>query len=167
MDERYVAVGRVSGVHGVKGWVKVYSYTRPRDNIVRYQPWRVERDSKSERYEVDAGGAHGKGVIAHLTGIDDRDAAAALVGAEILVRREQFANADENEYYWADLVGLEVVTTSGVALGKVDSLMETGANDVLVVVGEQRRLLPFLMGQVVKDVDLSARKIVVAWDPEF
>ena len=147
--------------------MKVFSYTQPRENIVHYQPWLLEREGTTDRRQVDAGGAHGKAVIAHMVGVDDRDTAAALIGAEILVPREQFADAGENEYYWTDLVGLEVVTTSGSVLGEVDSLMETGSNDVLVVIGERRCLVPFVMKQVVKDVDLAARKIIVAWDPEL
>lgn len=151
----------------MKGWVKVYSYTQPRERVVQYQPWLLERDGTSQAYRVDAGGAHGKGVVAHFVGTDDRDAAAALVGAEIRVRREQFATTAANEFYWADLVGLDVETTAGVALGSVDTLIETGANDVLVLDGERRRLLPFVMEKVVKKVDLAANKIVVDWDPEF
>ena len=162
-----VAVGRVSGLYGVRGWVKVFSYTRPRENIVNYQPWILKRDSKADRHEVDAGRVHGKGVIAHLSGIDDRDSAAALVGADILVERTQFAQAEENEFYWADLVGMEVVTTSGEILGVVDSLLETGANDVLVVTGDRRRLLPFVVQDIVKDVDFTERRITVDWDPGF
>ena len=119
MEEQYVAVGRVSGLYGVRGWVKIFSYTRPRENIVNYQPWILERGSKTDRRDVDAGRVHGKGVIAHLSGVDDRDSAAALVGADILVDRAQFAQTAENEFYWADLVGLEVVTTSGEILGIV------------------------------------------------
>ena len=167
MSEQYVSVGRVSGLYGVKGWVKVFSYTQPRENIVSYQPWLLQRNSQTVRYEVDAGGAHGKGVIAHLAGIDDRDAAAALIGADILVQRDQFGDTGENEYFWADLVGLKVQTMTGEALGVVDSLLETGAHDVLVIQGERRHLVPFVMDEVVKEVDLSTRRIVVDWDPEF
>lgn len=167
MSGRFIVVGRVSGLHGVKGWLKVFSYTEPLDNIVRYKPWLLERDEHAMRFEVDAGARHGKGVIAHLGGVDDRDAAATLVGANILVDRDQFSRAGDDEFYWADLIGLDVATKSGVSLGKVDSLMETGANDVLVVHGDRRRLVPFVMDEVIRDVDLRAGQVIVEWDPEF
>jgi 16S rRNA processing protein RimM len=111
---------------------------------------------------------HGKGVVAKLKGCDDRDAAAALMGMNIAIRREQLPAATEGEYYWADLVGLAVSNLEGVSLGVVEQLLETGANDVLVVVqGDVERLLPFVQGQFVKEVDLTNRRIIVDWDPEF
>ena len=110
---------------------------------------------------------HGKAVIARLGGYEDRDTARELVGAEIAVRRDQLAEITEGEYYWADLVGLKVVTVSGKDLGIVNHLIETGANDVLVVVGERERLIPFIRDEVVVAVDLDRGEIRVDWDPEF
>jgi 16S rRNA processing protein RimM len=117
---------------------------------------------------LEDGRVHGKGVVAKLKGCDDRDAAAALMGMSIAIRRDQFPAAAEGEYYWADLVGLAVSNLEGVSLGVVDQLLETGANDVLVVVqGDVERLVPFVQGQFVKEVDLTNRRIIVDWDPEF
>jgi 16S rRNA processing protein RimM len=103
----------------------------------------------------------------HIAGIDDRDIAASLLNTQIAVRREQLPPAAEGEYYWSDLVGLAVRTIAGVELGKVTHLMQTGANDVLVVKGDRERLIPFLQPDVVKRVDLDAGIIEVDWDPEF
>lgn len=167
MDENLVVVGRVAGLYGVRGWIKVISYTDPRKNILGYRPWHLERAGIIEPVDLAAGREQGKGLVAQVAGIEDRDAAAGLIGANILVNRELFAQTGSNEYYWRDLVGLRVATIEGVTLGVVDSLLETGANDVLVLQGERRRLIPFVVDDIVKRVDLDAATIVVDWDPEF
>ncbi|HJP38515.1 MAG TPA: ribosome maturation factor RimM [Gammaproteobacteria bacterium] len=167
MDEKLVVVGRIAGLYGVKGWVKVTSYTEPRKNILAYRPWCLERAGVIEEVDPTAGREQGKGLIAQIAGVEDRDAAAAMVGKDILVSRELFAQIGNNEYYWHDLVGLRVMTNNGVTLGVVDSLLETGANDVLVVTGERRRLIPFVIGDVIKCVDLAAAIITVDWNSEF
>lgn len=171
MIDRQVMVGRVSGLFGVQGWVKIYSFTQPIENIFRYKPWHLCKEGQSEKdgrdYEVADSRRQGKGLIAQFSGIDDRGKAADLIGAEIFVARRQFAGTGPGEHYWADLVGLPVETVDGQPLGRVDSLLATGANDVLVIEGEQRHLVPFIAGKVVKDVDMDAGKIVVEWDPNF
>jgi 16S rRNA processing protein RimM len=163
-------------VFGVRGWVKIYSYTSPRVNVVRYSPWFLRQDGKESTMEVLAGQAQGDGVVAQLAGIDDRDAAAALIGAEIEVDRaalgpalrgEAAESGLPGEFFWVDLQGMEVLTQAGVSLGFVDHLFETGANDVMVVVGAARHLIPFLYGSVVLAVDGDRRVITVDWDPEF
>ena len=106
-------------------------------------------------------------MIALLGGVDDRDSAEKLVGAEILVDRDQFGDVERDEYYWADLVGTRVVTADDQDLGVVESLFETGANDVLVVQGDRRRLVPFLLGSVIQAVDLESGIIIADWDPDF
>jgi 16S rRNA processing protein RimM len=116
---------------------------------------------------VCEGQAHGKGIIARLESIHDRDEAARLLGAEIAVNREQLPPAPEGEYYWADLIGLTVQNHKGITLGQVDHLLETGANDVLVVKGDRERLIPFLLEQVILDVDLAQRLLRVDWDEDF
>ena len=104
---------------------------------------------------------------AKLEGIEDRDAAKAWVGSEVAVERDRLPDTDEGEYYWFDLIGAEVVDAGGRRLGRVQGLMETGANDVMVVRGERERLIPFIVEQVVKAVDLDARRITVDWDSEL
>jgi len=167
VDENLVVVGRVAGLFGVKGWFKVFSYTEPRKNILDYRPWHLERAGVVEQAGPVTGQIQGKGLVAHLAGIEDRDAAAGLIGANILVNRDLFAQTERDEYYWRDLAGMQVVNVEGVSLGVVESLLETGANDVLVLQGERRRLIPFVVDDVVKRVDLDTAKIIVDWDPEF
>jgi len=171
MKDLQVLVGRISGLFGVRGWVKVYSFTQPIENIFRYRPWHLRGVKQGEdivnEFVVSHSRSHGKGLVAQFAGIDDRDVAAGLVGAEIFVERGQFAGTEPGEHYWTDLVGLSVETVDGKSLGEVDSLLETGANDVLVIDGEKRYLVPFVAGQVVKAVDLDDGKIVVDWDPDY
>jgi 16S rRNA processing protein RimM len=155
----------VSGLFGVRGWVKVFSDTRPRENILNYNPWLVKTREGWREMALAEGRVHGPGVIARLEGYTDRDQAQALVGAEIAVYRQQLPPAKKGEHYWVDLEGLRVVNLEGVELGTVSHLFETGANDVLVVVGDRERLLPYTR-QVIRDVDLEARVLRVDWDPE-
>ncbi len=148
--------------------MRVYSYTRPRENIVEYQPWYVKDSGGNwQQKQLAAGNRHGKGVIARFTGCENRDQAQALTGCEIGIRRDQLPDAAPGEYYWDDLQGLKVVTIKGELLGTVDHLIETGANDVLVVRGERERLIPFLLDQVIVNVDLDKREIQVDWDKDF
>ena len=166
-ESDYVILGRVSGLYGVKGWVKVYSDTGPRENILKYKPWYLRRHGEWLPYEVEQGRLQGKGIVAKLVGCDDRDQAAELLQTEIAVLREQLPRLRSGVYYWSDLVGLAVVTTEAVELGSIDHLFETGANDVLVVKGDRERLIPFIKEQVVIEVDLHAGRMVVDWDPDF
>lgn len=166
-----VVLGKISGVFGVQGWLKVYSYTSPRDNIVGYSPWLLCRDGGETTHAVLAGRAQGDGVVARLAGITDRDAAALLVGAEIVVERATLGppaeKAAPGEYFWVDLQGMEVRGIDGRRFGVVDHLFETGANDVMVVVGETRHLIPFVYRSVVLEVDGGQRRITVDWMPDF
>lgn len=169
MNDRRIEIGRISGVFGVKGWVKVYSETRPRENILRYKHWQLaaERGDNWNMYKVAEGQPHGKTVIARLTGIADRDAAASLVGSRIAIMRSELPPPGAGEYYWVDVEGLNVINLDGIELGTVDHIMETGANDVLVVTGERERLIPFVEPDYVKQVNFDSGKVVVDWDPEF
>ncbi len=157
---KQVELGRISGLFGVRGWVKVFSHTVPREAILDYDVWILG----DREVRVIEGKRHGKSVIARLEGIEDRDQAATLIDTEISVDREALPNTDQGEYYWTDLEGLEVIHCDGTSLGKVAYLIETGANDVLVVKGEIERLVPFVMGQVVLEVDLEAGRIQVDWE---
>ncbi|GLQ90347.1 ribosome maturation factor RimM [Dyella flagellata] len=165
---RRVLVGRIVGLHGVQGWVKLESWTEPRAQIFKYQPWQLTAPGGETEVKAVIGRPQGKGLIAKLPGVDDRDGAAALVGQDIYVARELLPPPGKDEYYWVDLEGLEVVTTEGVALGRVSHVFATGANDVVVVRdGERERLVPFVQGVYVRSVDLSGGRMVVDWDPEF
>lgn len=164
-DSRIV-VGRIAGVFGVRGWVKIFSHTKPLENILSYSPWQVLQAGRWLSLKPMSGRVHGKGLVAQLEGYTDRDAAASLVGCDIAIDRSQMPPAAADEVYWADLVGLKVITLDGLELGVVDHLLETGANDVLVVQGERERLLPYI-DQVVRELDLAAGLIRVDWDAEF
>lgn len=166
-DDRLVIVGQVTGVFGVQGWVKVRSYTLPPDNILEYQPWWVRLHGEWREAPVSAGRSHGKGIVVRLEGHDDRDSARVLVGAPIGVSRTQLPPPSPGEYYWTDLVGLEVMNREGVSLGVVEYLFATGANDVLVVEGERERLIPFIKDQVVLEIDLKRGILKVDWDAAF
>ena len=162
-----VVLGEVVGVHGVRGAVKVYSATRPRENIFDYPVWTLVLNGQSRDYAVLGSRQQGKGLIATLAGVSDRDSAMALRGHEIRVPRQQLPAAESGEVYWADLQGLEVINVDGSRLGVVTGLMETGANDVLVVDGDRERLIPYVPDRHVLEVDLTAGQLRVDWDPEF
>jgi 16S rRNA processing protein RimM len=165
--QEFIVVGKVSSAFGVKGWVKVFSYTDPGNNILQYQPWFIHQDGKWKTVAVSEGRIHGKALVVHIETVDDRDSAERLKSCEIAIRREQLLPAPEGEYYWIDLIGLHVINQQGIELGVVDHLMETGANDVLVVKSDQERLIPFVMDEFIKAVDLEKQTILVDWDVDF
>lgn len=166
-----IVVGKVVGLYGVRGGLKVLSYTEPRENILEYAPWYLRRGGEWVAVELADSRAHGAGLVVFLRDCADRDVAAQWVPAEIAVKRAQLPTPPEGEFYWADLVGLPVRTAAGIELGKVSSLFETGANDVLVVTGERERMIPYIPGEVILRVRLVRGEvpgeIVVEWDPDF
>lgn len=167
-DDRRILVGRIVGVHGVQGAVKIESWTAPRLQIFKYQPWILKSAAGETEVRGCRGREQGKGVVAELPGSGDRDSAAALIGTEIWVLRSALPKPAPGEYYWTDLEGLDVVTIDQVPLGRVSHLFSTGANDVLVAKdGDRERLIPFVADRFVREVDFDARRIVVDWDPEF
>ncbi len=166
--DRLILVGRIVGLHGVAGEVKLESYTEPRTQIFDYQPWLLSSSSGDREISGCRGREQGKGMVASLPDVADRDLAASLIGCEIKVRRSSLPEAKPDEYYWTDLEGLEVITVEGVVLGRISHLLATGANDVMVVRdGERERLLPFVLEDYVKGVDFAGGRVTVDWDPEF
>ena len=171
-----VTLGRIVGLFGVQGWVKVHSYTRPPQAILEYDEWLVGRQQDWHRRQLREGRQQGRGIVAHLAGTGSREEAAALVGADIGVRLQQLPMLAQGEYYWAELEGLRVVNLEGVTLGVVSHLLETGANDVIVVVPDeesppgatagQERLIPYVPG-VVKQVDLDSGVLRVDWGLDY
>jgi len=171
-----ITIGRINSVFGVKGWVKVHSDTEPENNIFQYSPWWLKTRFGVKPYECDSFRAHGNGWVAHLEGIDDRDQAELLARAEIAIERDQLPDLQTGEYYWSQLVGLRVVshfTGAEQDFGVVSKMLETGANDVLVVQGDEQsfdqkeRLIPYVPDEFVTSVDTKAGVIRVNWDPEF
>ncbi len=165
--QRMVVIGCIGGVYGVRGWVKVYAYTEPREAILEHPRWWLKMGDAWRPLAVAEGRPHGKALVARLAEYADRDAAQKLVGCDIGVPRADLPDLGPDEFYWADLEGLRVITRDGVELGVVDRLLETGANDVLVVKGERERLIPYVWGVVVTGVDLEQGEMRVEWDPEF
>lgn len=166
--EAMVVLGKVSGAFGVKGWVKIHSYTETMADIFNYQPLYFKVNQEWKTVKLIDYQQQSKGLVAQFEHILDRDVALKLTGTEIAVLRSQLPALEADEYYWSDLEGLTVRTLTGTVLGKVDHLFETGANDVLVVkhaTGEH--WLPWVMDSVIKQVDLAASLIEVDWDPEF
>lgn len=162
-----LVLGKVSGVYGVKGWVKLFSDTDPREGILDYQHYFLKEKGQWRSLEFTQGRKQGKGVVAKIEGCDDRDQAMLLIGSEIGITNDQLDELAENEYYWKDLIGLSVLNQDEVDLGTVSSMMETGANDVLIVTGDRERLIPFTQGHTVLEVNLDDKVIRVDWDPEF
>jgi 16S rRNA processing protein RimM len=163
-----IIIGRITGAFGVQGWVKVFSHTEPREGIGDYDPWYLKQGSKDWRQvKVEAAKSQAKTVIAKLEHVDDRDAAQLLTGSEIGIERKQLAKLQKDEYYWRDLIGLRVLDRHGAVLGEVDSLLETGANDVLVVRGEKEYLIPWSMGETVIAVNLKQGEVEVDWDADW
>lgn len=167
MAERRITVGEISGAFGVKGWVKVKSFTDPPENILRYAPWLISLKGDSREVKPLEGRLHAGFVVARLEDLTDRDSAQALRKFEISVARDQFPKPQKGEYYQVDLIGLLVKTLEGVTLGRVTSILETGANDVLVVQGDREHLVPFVQDIYVKAVCLDQGELTVDWDPEF
>ena len=165
-DCNRIVLGRVNGVFGTRGWLKIYSYTRPRENILAYPVWMLSSNQDWRSFTVLDHRPQGAGLVASLEGISDRDAAAAHIGDEIAIARDALPENSAGEYYWVDLVGIEVVNVQGISLGKVSRLIATGANDVLVVDGHKERLIPYVKGHHVIDVDLERRRMRVDWHPD-
>ena len=163
-SEDIVRLGRIVGLFGVRGWVKVYSYTEPREGIVAYKRWLLRYPEGWQERQVVEGRRSGRSVIAQLDGVEDRESAEGLLGLDIGVARDALPRLGATEYYWADLEGLVVRRKDGTRLGRVERLLETGAHDVMVVNGESERLIPFVVGAIVLDVDLDAGVISVDWD---
>ncbi len=166
---RRILVGEISGAFGIQGWVKVYSYTQPRENVLQYSPWELEHRGNRLKLAVLTGRRQGKSVVAALEGIATREQAQALRGAKISIDRAQLPKLPAREFYWVDLIGLKVIDLSGQHLGQVADVMETGANDVLIVrgLGDKEILIPWLRDRVIRDLDLEAGTIRVDWDLDY
>lgn len=161
-----VVMGRIVAPYGIKGWVKIQPFTEALDGLFDYEHWWLADEGSWREGELEDAKVHGSVLVAKFVGCEGRDGAFALKGKEIAVSRDEMPEAEEDEYYWSDLIGLNVRNLQQVDLGKVKDVFETGANDVLVVQGERERLIPF-GGQVVQEVDLAKGAILVDWDADF
>jgi 16S rRNA processing protein RimM len=166
-DERRVVLGQVAGPHGVRGWIRIRTFTEAVEALLDYPRWMLRDGDVWESMEPLEGRRHGGGLLVRLEGVTDRDRALELKGRPIAVWRHELAPLDEDDYYWSDLQGLAVVTVDGAELGRVERVFATGANDVMVVQGDREHLIPFILEQVVVRVDLDAGRLEVDWDPDF
>lgn len=172
--EDQITLGKVGAVYGIKGWLKIHSFTDEPEAILDYFPWSLKLGNKIQTVEITDWRKHNKGLIVKVAGIDDRDDAQALVGSEILTSEAALPELSQGDFYWRDLIGMSVVTNKGYDLGVVSDMMETGANDVLVVkanlndgFSKKERLIPYLFEQVIESVSIENKQICVDWDPGF
>lgn len=170
-----LCAGKITGAYGIKGWVKVHAYTDPIENLLRFDRWWMKRRSEYQVAEIAEAKRHGKGLVCRLAAISDRTAAEALRGTELWVAADELPALESGEYYWHQLQGLRVWCEhegQQFLVGEVDHLLDTGANDVLVVgpcdasIDDRERLIPYLMGSVVQDIDVENRRIDIVWHPE-
>ncbi|MEM1114568.1 MAG: ribosome maturation factor RimM [Pseudomonadota bacterium] len=171
-NSQWLVAGKITGCYGIKGWVKIHPYTEAMENFLSFDSWQLKRQGRLEPVRFDAGKRHGRGLVAHIEGVDDRTEAEGYRGLEVLVPRAELPSLEAGDYYWHQLKGLEVWCTEGSSralLGEVDYLIETGANDVLVIrptagsLDDRERLVPYVPGDVVTAVDLAASKIEINW----
>jgi|TARA_B110000967_G_scaffold209014_1_gene263315 16S rRNA processing protein RimM len=172
-EDALIQVGSIVGVHGIKGWIKLFSYTDPAEQILSYYPWHVRQNGKTVAIEVAEVRQQGKKIQVRLKDNHDRNQAEAWVGATIWTEKTYFPQLPEGEFYWHELIGLTVDNTDGETLGTVARLVETGANDVLVVepinesIDDLQRLIPYVEPQFVLKVDLETRSILVNWSKDY
>ncbi len=169
LQDTHIQLGAIQGVFGIKGWLKIYSFCRPKEQILDYSIWKLKTTVGVEDYGLQEGKLHGNGIIAKLHNLNDRTQAEKLIRAEIWVDRNEMPELAEEEFYWFQLEGLNVITMEGDSLGRLKSMMETGANDVMVVVDadKQEILIPYIREQVIKQVDLDKNTITVDWQKDY
>lgn len=168
MADKRVVIGKFGAAFGVKGWLKVNSFTEPPEGIFDYQPWQMETSQGFKVIEIVDSKVQGKNLVVQVADCEDRTKAQTLTNKAISVLRDQLPSLDDEQYYWTDLEGLTVLLANGDELGVINQFLETGANDVMVVLdGKTRHLVPFIMKTVVKEVDMENRKVIIDWDPDF
>ncbi|NKF50964.1 ribosome maturation factor RimM [Shewanella sp. WXL01] len=173
-NQQPIVLGKLGASHGIKGWLKITAYTDSVEGIFDYSPWLIKDQGEWREVKVLQWKPQGKAIIAQLDGVTDREQAQMLTNSEIGIMPEQMQELADDEFYWRDLIGCEVVNTKGYNMGKVDQIVETGSNDVLLVkanakdaFGKAERMIPFVTEQFITAVDLQSKQITVDWDPDF
>lgn len=163
-----VILGKFGATHGVQGWIKVYSFTTPPENLLSHPTWQVNQRGQPKTYKVLANKLQNNHYLVKIEGINSPEQAQELVNCVIHTERSALPSPEPGEYYWSDLEGLTVITPGKITLGKVDHLFSTGANDILCVVDEKmrERLIPYIK-DVIIDVNLEKQQIIAEWDPDF
>ena len=165
-NNKKLLVGKINGFFGLQGWVKVFSYTNPRTNILNYSPWSIKVDGNFQSIDITSGREQSKTIVAHIKGIDNREDSQKFIGQDIYINKEQLPELTQGEYYWHELIGFDVINKDEERLGTVDYFVETGANDVLVVKGKKEYWIPYIEPFLVS-IDSKNNKILVDWDKDF
>lgn len=167
MQKKKVITGRLARPYGIRGWIKVLSFTDPIQNLLTYKNWYIQHQHTWQNFSLSTGRIQGSFLVVKLEGLNNPEAVKQYTNDLIAVERSTFPPLKENEYYWADLIGMQIVTIDGVPLGRVKSLLETGSNDVLIISNQgHEHLIPYL-SHVVKSVDIKNKIITVEWDANF
>ncbi len=165
-DEKKLLVGKINGFFGIKGWVKIFSYTEPRKNILSYQPWYIINNGNYEILEITDGREQSKTIVAHIKGIDNRDLSINLIGQDLYINQDQLPKLDDGKHYWYELVGFKVINQNQNNLGVVDYLVDTGSNNVIVTKGEKEHWIPYIEPFLLS-IDKDNKEILVDWDEDF
>ena len=165
-SDKKINIGKVIGLHGIKGWLKILSFTSPPENIFNYQSLIISNEDIEKIFHIENSRKQGKKILIKFDGIDDRTSAESLYQSRIHIFRADLPELSENTYYWEDLLGFNVFNQNNIKLGLVDSFIETGSNDVLIVTDEMKKnvLIPFLINKTIKEVDLENKLIIVDWE---
>jgi 16S rRNA processing protein RimM len=163
--DEWVVIGKFGRPNGIKGCITVISCTKPRENVLQYTDWHININQQWQPVTLLNSEITHKSILTYVDGYADREQVAALTNVEIGVLRSQLSALPANEFYWHQLIGMKVLTVTGEELGLVDQILPTGSNDVLVVQGEKRCLIPYLLGDVVREVRLDQNEIIVDWEP--
>lgn len=172
-NSKRVVLGEIGRVHGIKGWLKLISFTSPIENILEYSRFNATIGGSSQVLELDEHRRQNKALLVHFKGFDDPETARQLTGTELAIANEELPQLESGEFYWHQLQGLQVINQHDEVFGRVSHLLETGANDVLVIaadsesIDDRERLIPYLRDSVVTEIDLEAQTIRVDWGADF
>jgi len=165
-NDKKLLVGKINGFFGLQGWVKVFSYTNPRTNILNYSPWSINVDGDFQTIEITNGREQSKTIVAHIKGVDSREDSQKFIGQDVYIDKDQLPKLPKGEYYWHELIGFDVINQDQVKLGIVDYFVETGANNILVVKGNKEHWIPYIEPFLVS-IDSKNKIILVDWDKDF
>ena len=167
-DDKKIYLGKITGAHGIKGWLKIQSFSSPPENILNYPQWIINNQGEEDFYSIEQGRKHHNKIVVKLEKIDDRNTAESLINSKIQILRSDLPKLSNENYYWSDLEGLSVLNSEEKVIGKIESLIETGANDVMVIITskDERVLIPFVMHEIIKEVNVDLNYIKIDWPIE-
>ena len=165
-NDKTINIGKVIGLHGVKGWLKILSFSSPPENIFNYKSLIISNKYINQIFHIEDSRKQGKKILIKLDNIDDRTSAESLKESDIYIQRSDLPQLSEDTYYWEDLLGFNVFNQNNIKIGNVDSFIETGSNDVLIVKTRKNKniLIPFIMNKSIKVVNIESHYITVDWE---